>query len=100
VKGTLIGLKGNYFVAVDEFLRSEFSSSPSPSEFLNIGGYGLTNGRAGFRASNGLSFFLWGRNLFNKNYYEQLLAAPGSYGQYAGIVGDQRTYGVTVRFTY
>ncbi len=100
VKGTLVGLKGNYFLGVDEFLRSEFSSSPSPSQYLNIGGYGLTNARLGFRASNGLSFFLWGRNVFNKNYYEQLLAAPGSYGQYAGIVGDQRTYGVTLRFTY
>ncbi|CAG5003228.1 Vitamin B12 transporter BtuB [Dyadobacter sp. CECT 9275] len=99
-KGTFLGLKGNYFVGIDEFLRSEFSSSPSPSQYLNIGGYGLTNARAGFRASNGLSFFFWGRNIFNKNYYEQLLAAPGSYGQYAGIVGDQRTYGVTVRFTY
>jgi len=100
VKGGFIGLKGNYFLGVDEFLRSEFSSSPSPSEYLNIDGYALTNARLGFRASNGLSFFLWGRNLFDKNYYEQLLAAPGSYGQYAGIVGDQRTYGVTVRFTY
>ncbi|WP_254412587.1 TonB-dependent receptor [Dyadobacter diqingensis] len=100
VKGTFVGLTGNYFLGVDEFLRSDFSSSPSPSQYLNIGGYGLTNARLGFRASNGLSFFLWGRNIFNKNYYEQLLAAPGSYGQYAGIVGDQRTYGVTVRFTY
>jgi iron complex outermembrane receptor protein len=100
IKGNLVGLKGNYFVAVDEFLRSDFSSSPSPSQYLNIGAYGLTNARAGFRASNGLSFYVWGRNIFNKNYYEQLLAAPGSYGQYAGIVGDQRTYGITVRFTY
>ncbi|WP_138478733.1 TonB-dependent receptor [Dyadobacter bucti] len=100
VKGTFIGLKGNYFLGVDEFLRSEFSSSPSPSQYLNIDGYGLTNARAGFRASNGISFFFWGRNVFNKNYYEQLLAAPGSYGQYAGIVGDQRTYGVTLRYTY
>lgn len=99
-KGSFIGLKGNYFLGIDEFLRSEFSSSPSPSEYLNIEGYGLTNGRLGFRASNGLTFFVWGRNVFNKNYYEQLLAAPGSAGQYAGIVGDQRTYGVTVRFTY
>lgn len=100
LKGNFVGLTGNYFLGIDEFLRSEFSSSPSPSQYLNIGGYGLTNARLGFRASNGLSFFLWGRNIFNKNYYEQLLAAPGSYGQYAGIVGDQRTYGVTIRFTY
>ncbi|MGV3557782.1 TonB-dependent receptor [Larkinella arboricola] len=99
-KGTFIGLKGNYFLGIDEFFRSEFSSSPSPSQYLNIDGYALTNARLGFRASNGLTFFVWGRNVFNKDYYEQLLAAPGSYGQYAGIVGDPRTYGVTVRFTY
>lgn len=100
VKGTLIGLKGNYFLGIDEFYRSEFSSSPSPSKYLNIDEYALTNARLGFRASNGFSIFAWGRNIFNKNYYEQLLAAPGSYGQYAGIVGDQRTYGITLRYSY
>lgn len=99
-KGSLLSLKGNYFLGVDEFLRSEFSSSPSPSQYLNIDGYALTNARFGFRASNGLTAFVWGRNVFNKDYYEQLLAAPGSYGQYAGIVGDQRTYGITLRYTY
>ncbi|PQA58990.1 TonB-dependent receptor [Siphonobacter curvatus] len=98
--GNLLGLKGNYFLGLDVFYRSKFSSSPSPSQYLNIEGYSLTNGRAGFRASNGLSFFAWARNIFNKNYYEMLLAAPGSYGQYAGIVGDQRMYGVTIRYTY
>ncbi|MCE7059497.1 TonB-dependent receptor [Dyadobacter sp. CY343] len=99
-KGTFLGLKGNYFLGIDAFYRSKFSSSPSPSQYLNIEGYSLTNGRAGFRASNGLSFFVWARNIFNKDYYELLLAAPGSYGQYAGIVGDQRTYGVTMRYSF
>jgi iron complex outermembrane receptor protein len=99
-KGTLIGLKGNYFLGIDEFFRSEYSSSPSPSKYLNIDGYALTNARLGFRASNGITIFVWTRNLFNKNYYEQLLAAPGSAGQYAGIVADQRTYGVTLRYSY
>ncbi|ACT92763.1 TonB-dependent receptor [Dyadobacter fermentans] len=100
VKGTFLGLKGNYFLGIDVFARSGFSSSPSPSKYLNIDGYSLTNGRLGFRASNGISFFVWARNVFNKDYYELLLAAPGSYGQYAGIVGDQRTYGVTLRYSF
>ena len=100
VKGNLLGLKGNYFAGVDVFFRSGFSSSPSPSQYLNIDGYSLTNARAGFRASNGITVFAWSRNLFNKDYYEQLLAAPGSYGQYAGIVGDQRTFGITLRYVY
>jgi iron complex outermembrane receptor protein len=99
-KGKLFGFEGNYFGAIDLFFRSGFSSSPSPSKYLTIDGYSLTNARAGFRASNGVTIFVWSRNLFNKDYYEQLLAAPGSYGQYAGIVGDARTYGVTLRYVY
>jgi len=98
--GQLIGLKGNYVVGIDGFYRSSFSSSPSPSQYLNIDGYFLVNGRLGFRASNGISIFIWSRNLFNRNYYEQLLAAPGSAGHYAGIAGDPRTYGTTVRYTF
>lgn len=98
-KGSLFGLKGNYFGGLDVYYRSTFSSSPSPSEFLDIEGYALLNGRVGFRASNGISLFVWGRNLGNKDYYEQLLVAPGSAGQIGGILGDPRTYGVTLRFT-
>lgn len=100
VKGSFLGLKGNYFLGLDVFARTGFSSSPSPSQYLNVDGYSLSSGRLGFRASNGISAFIWSRNLFNKNYYEMLLAAPGSYGQYAGVVGDQRTYGVTLRYSF
>lgn len=99
-KGSLLGLEGNYFLAADIFYRSEFSSSPSPSAYLNIDGYSLTNARFGFRASNGITAFIWSRNVFNKDYYEQLLAAPGSHGQYAGVVGDPRTYGITLRYVF
>lgn len=95
-----MGLKVNYFAALDVYFRSEFSSSPSPSQFLNIDGYSLLNGRIGFRASNGISLFVWGRNLANKDYFGQLLAAPGSAGQYAGILGDPRTYGTTLRYSF
>ncbi|MCU0325549.1 MAG: TonB-dependent receptor [Spirosomaceae bacterium] len=99
-KGSLLGLKGNYFGGADVYYRSTFSSSPSPSAFLDIEGYALINARVGFRASNGISIFVWSRNLGNKDYYEQLLVAPGSAGQIGGILGDPRTYGVTLRYTY
>jgi iron complex outermembrane receptor protein len=100
VKGGFLGFKGNYFAALDIFYRSSFSSSPSPSKYLNIEGYTLVNSRIGFRASNGISLFLWGRNLGNTNYFEQLLAAPGSAGHYAGVLGDPKTYGTTLRYTF
>jgi iron complex outermembrane recepter protein len=92
--------EGKLFVAFDTFFRSEFSSSPSPSQYLNIDGYSLSNARLGFRAENGFSFTLWARNVFNNDYFEQLLAASGSAGHYAAVLGDQRTYGVTLRHSF
>ena len=97
--GKLINEEGKFFLALDSYYRSEFSSSPSPSKFLNIEGYTLVNGRIGFRANDGLSLFVWGRNLLNKDYFEQLLPAAGNAGHYAGVLGDPRTYGVTLRYT-
>lgn len=89
---------GKFFLAVDGYYRSEFSSSPSPSQFLNVPAYTLFNARLGFRASEGLSLTVWSRNLFNKDYFEQLLVAGGNAGHYAGVLGDPATYGITLRY--
>ena len=97
-KGNLLSLQGNYFLGADLYYRSKFSSSPSPSQYLNIDAYALLNARVGFKATNGLAVIVWGRNVTDKDYYEQLLAAPGNHGQYAGVIGDPQTYGVTLRY--
>jgi iron complex outermembrane receptor protein len=97
--GKFFGNKGKFFLALDSYARSEFSSSASVSKYLNVDGYALFNGRLGFRASQGLSIHIWGRNLLNKDYYEQLLPAGGNAGQYAGVLGDQRTYGITFKYS-
>ncbi len=98
--GKFLAQDGRYFVAADTYYRSSFSSSPSPSQYLNIDGYALANARVGFRASNGTSVFIWSRNLLNQNYFEQLLPAPGNAGQYGAVIGDPRTYGVTLRYSF
>jgi iron complex outermembrane recepter protein len=98
--GAVLRQDGRFFFAADSYYRSSFSSSPSPSQFLNIDGYTLVNARIGFRASNGMSVFFWGRNALNQNYFEQLLAAPGNAGQYGAVLGDPRTYGVTLRYSF
>jgi iron complex outermembrane receptor protein len=90
---------GKIFLGIDCYARSEFSSSPSASQYLVVQGYALFNARIGFRATDGLSVQFWGRNLLNKDYYEQLLPAGGNTGQYAGVLGDQRTYGVTLKYS-
>lgn len=99
-KGAFIGQKGEFFVGADVFYRSSFSSNPTPSAYLNIDGYTLLNARLGFRTQKGISLYVWSRNLGNTNYFEQLLAAGGNAGHYAGVLGDPRTYGVTARYTF
>ena len=98
--GKFLSQSGRYFLALDTYYRSSFSSSPSPSKYLNIDGYALLNGRVGFRASNGISILLWARNILNTNYFEQLLPAAGNAGHYAAVLGDPRTYGTTLRYTF
>lgn len=97
-QGRFLGNLGNYFLALDGYYRSKFSSSPSPSAYLNIEGYSLLNGRVGFKTTRGISAFVWVRNVLNKNYFEQLLPAAGNAGHYAAVLGDPRTYGITLRF--
>lgn len=95
-----LGHKGKFFIAFDTYLRSSFSSSPSPSKYLNVDGYGLLNARAGFRATEGISLIVWSRNLLDKDYFEQILPAAGNAGHYAAVLGDPATFGVTLRYTY
>lgn len=97
--GNFLDLKGNYFIALDSYTRSTFSSSASPSQYLNIEGYALLNARVGFRAANGLSVLIWGRNVLNKDYFEQLLPAAGNAGHYSAVLGDPSTYGITLKYT-
>ena len=92
--------RGDAYVGLDGSLRSDFSSSPTPSAVLNVEGYVLTNVRAGYRAEAGWEVFGWVRNAFDTEYFDFLTAAPGSTGLIVGQLGDPRTWGVTasVRF--
>jgi iron complex outermembrane receptor protein len=100
IPATFLRQAGKFFFAGDAYYRSSFSSSPSPSAYLNIDGYALLNARTGFRVTNGTSVIVWARNLLGKDYYEQLLVAGGNAGHYAGVLGDPRTYGVTLRYGF
>ncbi|QIL42431.1 TonB-dependent receptor [Pedobacter sp. HDW13] len=97
--GTLATKVGRFFVAADASYRSDYSSNPTPSSVLVVKGYGLFNARLGFK-SDKFSLFVWSRNIGNRNYYEQLQAAAGNSGLYAGVLGDPRTYGATIRYAF
>lgn len=97
--GKLTDREGRYFIAGDVSYRSDYSSNPTPSRVLRVDGYALLNARAGFRSEK-FSIFVWARNLGDTNYFEQLQAAAGNSGLYAGVLGDPRTYGATLRFSF
>nr|HPI08948.1 TonB-dependent receptor [Saprospiraceae bacterium] len=98
--GKLLDKTGNYFFAFDTYYRSKFSSSPSPSQYLVVDGYALLNARFGFRVSKGLSATVWARNILDQDYFEQLLPGAGNAGHYAGVLGDPRTYGITLKESF
>ena len=97
--GNLATQAGRFFIAGDASYRSTYSSNATPSRVLNVEGYSLLNARLGFKSEK-FTLFVWGRNIANKNYYEQLQAAAGNSGLYAGVLGDPRTYGGTLRFSF
>jgi iron complex outermembrane receptor protein len=92
-----LGSGKQLFTGVDTTYRSDFSSNPTPSQYLAIDGYAVLNARIGLRRSNGWSISLWVRNLLDTDYYEMLQPVGGNTGIYVGFLGDPRTYGVTVR---
>lgn len=95
-----LGHVTKFFIGLDGFYRSSFSSSASPSAYLNVDGYTIVNGRIGFRAPIGLSAYVWARNILDRNYHEQLLVAGGNAGHYASVLGDPRTFGLTLRYAF
>lgn len=101
-RGRFLGEAGEWFTGADLFHRSEFSSSATPSEFLNVPAYSLANLRVGFRSHQGWSAYFWVRNALDKEYIELLQPAPAGQGagHYGAQLGDPRAYGLSLRFAY
>lgn len=96
---TLLAKEGQAYLGVDGNYRSHWNSNASPSIYTEVKGYALTNFRAGFRGE-GFDVFGWVRNAFDVNYIENLQVAPGNTGLIAGQVGDPRTWGGTIKFSF
>ncbi|MEQ1910724.1 MAG: TonB-dependent receptor [Vicinamibacterales bacterium] len=97
--GAFFGRTGQFFGAFDASHRSRFSSSATPSAYLNVNEYSLLNTRVGFRTSNAWTLSVWARNLLNKNYLDLMSAVAGNTGLLVAQPGDPRTFGVTLRLS-
>ncbi|MEE4453185.1 TonB-dependent receptor [Novosphingobium resinovorum] len=96
----LLGKEGEVYFGYDGSVRSNFSSNPSPSAYTWVDGYSLHNFRAGFRTESGFDVYGWVRNAFDENYFEQLFVGPGNTGLIAGLPGDPRTWGFTIKSNF
>ncbi|MGF7152542.1 TonB-dependent receptor [Novosphingobium gossypii] len=97
---TLLGKEGQVYFGYDGSVRSNFSSNPTASAYTWVDGYSLHNFRAGFRTDSGFDVYGWVRNAFDANYYEQLFVGPGNTGLIAGLPGDPRTWGFTIKSNF
>ncbi|GAB2692289.1 TonB-dependent receptor [Aliiglaciecola aliphaticivorans] len=96
--GQLFNSYGEWFISTDVQYRSDFSSSPTFSEFMVVDAYTLVNAQAGFKSDNQWNAFIWARNLADTNYFQLLSAVSGGSGMIAGLPGDPRTFGVTLSY--
>ncbi|ABQ70431.1 TonB-dependent receptor [Rhizorhabdus wittichii RW1] len=92
----LLANEGQAYIGTDGNYRSHWNSNASPSVYTEVKGYIVTNFRAGFRTER-FDVFGWVRNAFDKKYIDLLQVAPGNVGLIAGTLGDQRTWGATVK---
>lgn len=58
------------------------------------------NASAGLTTESGLSFTLWGRNIFNDEYITVAFPAVAQAGSISGYANQPATYGLTVRKTF
>ncbi len=96
IPGRLLGGDGQFYLGYDGSYRSRFSSNPSPSAYMYVNGYSLSNFRLGYKAAGSVNVFAWVRNAFNQDYFDLLTTQSGSTGLIAGQPGDPRTYGLTL----
>ncbi|CAN5250246.1 TonB-dependent receptor [soil metagenome] len=92
--------EGQIYAGYDGSYRTRFSSNPSPSAYMYINGYSLSNFRLGYRDGAKVNVLGWVRNAFNQNYFELLATQSGSTGLIVGQPGDPRTWGVTVKTSF
>ena len=66
-----------------------------------IDGYSLVNLRAGYVSPSGVwEGFIWVKNVFDTEYFQYMSVQPGNSGAIFALLGDPRTYGVTLRLRF
>ncbi|MES2497381.1 MAG: TonB-dependent receptor [Pseudomonadota bacterium] len=86
------------YLNADHSYRSSFYTTYNLAADSLAGGYHLTNARIGFRSPDGgWDAGLFVRNLFDTRYESIINPSAFNTGQSTAILGDPRTYGLTLK---
>jgi iron complex outermembrane receptor protein len=91
------GITGQTYLQGELQTRSEVFGEPSDSRYAVSDGFSVVNASAGFRQRGPWEVAVYVRNLFDRNYMQNLTVQAGNSGLIVGTPGDPRTYGITVR---
>ena len=92
-----LGPRGSLVLHADTSWRSSYFGDPSLSQYTLIKGYNLTNASIGYRLNAGVEISVFARNLFDKDYIQNVTIQAGNSGLILGTPSDPRTIGVTLR---
>lgn len=88
---------GQAFLRADVYARTAIYGDATDSAYTVIPGYVLVNASIGYRASAGWEVALFARNLFNRDYLQNVTVQAGNSGLIVGTPSDPRMFGVTLR---
>ena len=92
-----VGNGANLLFHADMVSRTKMFGDPTDSAYTAIDGYTLVNASLGLQLSSGLEVAVFARNLFNRDYIQNVTIQSGNSGLILGTPSDPRTFGITLR---
>jgi iron complex outermembrane receptor protein len=89
-------LDGELFLRGDVNAKTRIFGDATGSAYTTIKGYALVNGSIGYRTPH-WDVAVFARNLFDKDYIQNVTVQAGNSGLIVGTPSEPRTLGVTLR---
>lgn len=80
--------------------QSDFYFDQNENPYTEQQGYALWNGRLSYELNSGVTFGIWAKNLFNKEYAELRFDSVAGLSAITELKGEQRQFGFDVTYNF
>ena len=94
---SVLGRDSALLLHADSNAKTRVFGDPTASAYTVIQGYTVVNGSIGVRFGPSVELSVFARNLFNKNYIQNVTIQAGNSGLIVSTPSDPRLIGITVR---